>query len=101
VRIERNAESPNDSSSITKSIEMDFSGSTWELRGFLRTEDISDFAGLWMREDGESPALAFDNMQSRQLNSTTGSSDRSIRLPVRSEAKKLFFGALLAGTGKT
>jgi hypothetical protein len=101
VRIERTAESPNDFSSITKSIEMDFSGATLELRGFLRTEDVSDFAGLWMREDGESPALAFDNMQNRQLNGTTGWSEYSIRLPVRSEARKLFFGALLSGTGKT
>jgi len=27
--------------------------------------------------------------------------ERPLRLPVRSEAKKLFFGALLSGTGKT
>ena len=100
VRIERTSGSPNNFSTITKSIEMDFSGASVELRGFLRTEDVSDFAGLWMREDGESSALAFDNMQSRQLKGTTGWSEYSISLPVRSEARKLFFGFLLSGTGK-
>lgn len=100
VRIARNAESPNNFSTVTKSIEMDFSGATVELRGFLRTEDVSDFAGLWMREDDESSVVAFDNMQSRHLNGTTAWTAYSIRLPIRSEARKLFFGVLLAGTGR-
>ena len=100
VRIARNAESPNNFSTVTKSVEMDFSGATVELRGFLRTEEVSDFAGLWMREDGESSGLAFDNMQSRRLNGTTAWTAYSISLPVHSEARKLFFGVLLAGTGK-
>lgn len=101
ARIERKAESPNDFSALTKFLEMDFSGETLELRGFLRTEDVSDLAGLWMREDGQSPALAFDNMQSRQLKGTTAWTEYSISLPVSSEAKTLFFGVLLSGTGKT
>ena len=100
VRIERTSESPNNFSTITKSIEMDFSGASLELRGFLRTEEVSDFVGLWMREDGESPALAFDNMQGRQLKGTTGWSEYSISLPISSQARKLFFGFLLSGTGK-
>ena len=101
ARIERQAGSPRDFSVLTKFLEMNFSGVTVELRGFLRTEDVSDFAGLWMREDGESPALAFDNMQSRQLKGTTAWTEYSISLPVRSEARTLFFGVLLSGTGKT
>ncbi len=71
ARIERNATSANDFSTITKSIPIDFAGAEIELRGYLRTEAVSGFAGLWMREDGEKPALAFDNMQSRQLKGTT------------------------------
>jgi hypothetical protein len=100
ARIERNAHSPNNSSTITKSLEMDFSGTTIELRGYLRTEDVSDFVGLWMREDGETPAVAFDNMQDRKLRGTTAWTEYSISLPVHSEARKLFFGVLLSGTGK-
>jgi C-terminal processing protease CtpA/Prc len=100
ARIERNADSLSDFSTITKSLEMDFSGATIELRGFLRTEDVSNFVGLWMREDGETAALAFENMQNRQIRGTTAWTEYSISLPVHSEARKLFFGVLLSGTGK-
>ena len=100
ARIERNADSPASASVLTKSIPINFSGTSIELRGFLRTEDVSDFAGLWMREDGESSGLAFDNMQSRQLKGTTNWTEYSITLPLKSEARQLFFGALVVGTGK-
>ncbi|HWY44756.1 MAG TPA: S41 family peptidase [Candidatus Sulfotelmatobacter sp.] len=100
ARIERGSDSLGDFSTITGSLEMDFSGQAIELRGFLRTENVSDFVGLWMREDGETPALAFDNMQNRQIRGTTPWTEYSIRLPVHSEAKKLLFGVLLSGTGK-
>jgi hypothetical protein len=100
ARIERNAASPNQFSTLTKSIPVNFTGSKIELRGFLRTEEASDFVGLWLREDGESPNLAFDNMQARRLRGTTGWTEYSIVLPVHKEATQLFFGVLLAGTGK-
>src|SRR5450631_1324890 len=100
ARIERNPDSPSDFSTITKSIPVDFSGATVELRGFLRTEDVSGFVGLWMREDGEAPSLAFDNMQSRQLKGTTEWKEYSITLPIHPEARQLFLGVLVAGTGK-
>ena len=100
ARIERRLDGLSNFSTITKSIPIEFSGATIELRGFLRTEDVSDFVGLWMREDGESPSLAFDNMQNRQLKGTTAWSEYSIKLPVHPEATQLFFGVLLAGSGK-
>jgi hypothetical protein len=55
ARLERNSESSGNFSSIVKSIPMNFSGMTLELKGFLRTEDVSGFVGLWMREDGDTP----------------------------------------------
>ncbi len=100
ARIERQPDSPSTFSSITKSIPIDFAGQNIELRGFLRTEDASDFVGLWMREDGDSPGLAFDNMQALQLKGTTDWKEYSITLPVHPEARQLFFGVLVAGTGK-
>ena len=45
ARIERQAGSPRDFSVLTKFLEMNFSGVTVELRGFLRTEAVSDFRG--------------------------------------------------------
>jgi C-terminal processing protease CtpA/Prc len=101
LRIERTNSSPEAFSSVVKSIPMDFAGTTIELRGFLRTENVSEFSGLWMREDGDTPTLAFDNMQNRHVNGTTPWTEYSISLPVHREAKQLFFGVLQGGTGKT
>jgi len=67
ARIDRPSDDSNHFSTITKSIPIEFSATTLEFRGYLRTENVSEFAGLWMREDGDSGMLQFDNMQSRQL----------------------------------
>jgi hypothetical protein len=80
---------------------VDFTGTRIEFRGFLKTEDVSEFMGLWMRVDGEAPNLAFDSMQSRQLKGTRDWTEYSIALPVNPQAKQLYFGVLMAGTGKT
>jgi C-terminal processing protease CtpA/Prc len=100
VRLERDSESGQGFSTITKSIPVDFAGSRVELRGYLRTENVSGFAGLWMREDGDTPTLAFDNMQRQGLKGTTEWTEYSINLPLHTEARQLFFGVLVAGTGK-
>jgi len=81
ARLERNAESPLEFSTITKSIPMDFTGSTITLRGYLRTEDVSGFVGLWMREDGERPGLAFDNMENQHVRGSTPWTEYTITLP--------------------
>jgi hypothetical protein len=100
VRLERNTSSPEMFSTITKAIPIDFSGNTVEYRGFLKTENVSEFTGLWLREDGTGGPVAFDNMQQRRINSTREWTEYSITLPLRREAMELFFGVLLSGTGK-
>jgi hypothetical protein len=103
ARIERKSDSPGTFTYISRFIPMNFSGTSIELRGFLRTEDVSGFAGLWMREDGESGesrVLEFDNMEDRGLKGTTTWYEYSITLPVRPEAKRLLFGVIVTGTGK-
>src|SRR5437867_2284938 len=99
VRLERNMSSPDMFSTITKAIGIDFSGSTVEYRGFLRTENVSEFTGLWLREDGTGGPVAFDNMQQRRINGTREWTEYSITLPLRPEARQLYFGVLLSGTG--
>src|SRR6266571_3480527 len=100
ARLERQADSPGAFSTLHRAIAMDFAGTTVELRGFLRTEQVSLLAGLWMREDGEAPTLAFDNMANRPVKGTTEWTEYSIKLPVHPDARQLFFGALLVGSGK-
>jgi C-terminal processing protease CtpA/Prc len=100
ARIERNADSPAAFSNLGALIPIDFPGTTIELRGFLRTQDVKNFAGLWMREDGAFiKNLAFDNMQSQQVKGTSDWTEYMIRLPLRTEARELAIGALLSGTG--
>jgi hypothetical protein len=100
VRLERNATSPSTFSTITMSTPMDFAGTRIEWRGFLRSEDVSDYLGLWMRQDGDTPGLAFDNMQQRQVKGTHDWTEYSITLPLHRDAKQLYFGVLVGGTGK-
>jgi hypothetical protein len=100
LRIERAANSSGTFSTATLAVPIDFSGKTIEMRGFLRTEDVTGFVGLWMREDGDNPSLAFDNMDARQLKGTTEWKEYSIRLPLHPDANRLYFGVLLTGTGK-
>jgi C-terminal processing protease CtpA/Prc len=100
ARIERSADSPGAFSNFRVHIPIDFLGTTIELRGFLRTRDVKDFAGLWMREDGAvAKNLALDNMQSQQVKGTRDWTEYAIRLPLHPEARELVLGALLSGTG--
>jgi hypothetical protein len=100
VRLARDAKSAENISSLTKAIPIDFAGDRIELRGFLRLEDVSGFAGFWLRQDGDGPGLAFDNMQQRQLKGTHPWAEYSIVLPLHPEANDLVFGVLVSGTGK-
>lgn len=99
VRIERDSNSGGSFSAITKAIPIDFAGASVELRGYLRIRNVTGFAGLWLREDGAVRNLAFDNMQSRHLSGTSDWSEYSVKLPLRPNATKLYFGVLLADTG--
>ncbi len=101
ARLQRDGTSTNNFSSITIGIPVDFTGNRIEFRGFLKSEDVSEFFGLWIREDGNGSAVAFDNMQARQVKGTHDWTEYSISLPIRAEAKQLVFGVLSVGTGTT
>ena len=100
LRIERKADAPDQFTAVTRMLPIDFAGGRLELSGFLRTENVAGFAGLWMRQDGDSGVVAFDNMESRRLNGTTGWTEYSITLPLAPGAKRLFLGVLAAGGGR-
>jgi hypothetical protein len=85
---------------IGSAIRVDFTGTKVELRGYLRTENVSGFAGLWLRVDGESEMLALDNMQNQQLNGTHDWQEFAVSLPLDEKATGLNFGALISGSGK-
>ena len=81
ARLDRNSRSPEMFSTITNSVPVDFGGKTIEWRGFVRTEDVSGFTGLWMREDADTGPVAFDNMQQRQISGTRNWTEYSVTSP--------------------
>jgi len=70
------------------------------LSGFVNSQDVVGWAGLWMRVDQGKDAIAFDNMQGRPIKGTTNWQRYDVVLDVPSEATGISFGILLAGTGE-
>ena len=82
----------------------DYLGKIVRLKGIIKSENINDWAGMWMRVDGvtkkgKREVLAFDNMQSRPIKGTTGWKEYTIVLEVPEESTNLAYGVLLSGTG--
>jgi hypothetical protein len=78
----------------------DFSGKRVRMTGYVRSEDVTDWAGLWMRVDGsQKQPLAFDNMQGRPIKGTTDWTQYQVVLDVPESADEIAFGVLLTGKG--
>jgi hypothetical protein len=45
----------------------DYRGKRLRLSGYVKAEKIDQWAGLWMRIDGENKTLGFDNMENRGI----------------------------------
>ena len=99
ARLERGPESPEKFSALTRILPIDFTGQQIELLGYLRLKDISEFAGLWMREDGEGNTVAFESMEKDRVNGTRDWAEYRIKLPLQPAARRLVFGVLTSGTG--
>jgi hypothetical protein len=66
----------------------------------VKSQDVGNWAGLWMRVDGTgSRLLAFDNMASRPIKGTSDWHRYEVVLDAAEEATKLNFGVLLDGSG--
>ncbi|MFN0174278.1 MAG: S41 family peptidase [Saprospiraceae bacterium] len=86
---------------FSRSFPADFEGKTITLKGWIKTENVSQdgFAGLWMRLDGESGVVGFDNMQQIGLNGDNGWRPYTIDLDYSQEAQTIVVGGLLVGSG--
>lgn len=76
-------------------------GQRVRMSGYLRSRDVGDWAGLWMRVDGaKGEVLSFDNMQERAVKNTTDWTQYEIVLDVPEASQQIAFGVLLSGTGQ-
>lgn len=100
VRIDRTPASSAQFSGILTSIPIDFGGKTIELRGFIRSKEVTGFAAFWIREDTASGPMEFASMQQKNpVLGTTGWSEHSVSVPVNPNAERLVFGFLQSGAG--
>lgn len=78
-----------------------FSGSRVKLTGYLKTENVSGFAGIWIRTDGRGGVLQLNNMRPVGLMGTTDWKQYSVELPYDPvKTTNVLIGGLLAGKGK-
>jgi hypothetical protein len=79
----------------------EYRGKRLRLTGYVKSEGVADWAGLWVRVDGaEKTSLAFDNMMDRKIEGTTDWMKYSVALDVPEDAAAIAFGVLMAGKGQ-
>ncbi|EHQ28536.1 peptidase S41 [Mucilaginibacter paludis DSM 18603] len=84
--------------SMAFGIPQTFKGKEIELRGYLKMENVSGWAGFWLKIEG---TQAFNNMQTQNLHGTADWTEYSIKLPYNDEeATNIAGGAVLSGQGK-
>jgi hypothetical protein len=77
-----------------------YQGNRVRLSGLVKSEEVTSWAGLWMRVDKGKEMLAFDNMQKRAIKGTTGWQHYEVILQVPKDATAVSFGILLNGAGQ-
>lgn len=76
-------------------------GQRVRFRARVRTQDVSGWAGLWMRVDAPNgKRLAFYNSQDKPIKGTTDWQERSVVLDVPADADAILFGVIDGGTGQ-
>ena len=78
----------------------DYVGKRVRLRAWVRSQDVADSAGIWMRVDKDKTKVAFDNMQNRAIKGTLPWKQYDVVLDVPQDATGVFFGILLSGSGE-
>jgi hypothetical protein len=76
-----------------------YAGKRVRLRASVKAEEVSDWAGLWMRVDKGSTVASFDNMMDRPIKGTTTWQTYEVILDVPQDATGIAFGILLNKSG--
>lgn len=79
-----------------------YAGKRVRLRGWVKSQEVDDWAGLWMRVDKgrETETVAFDNMVDRGIKGAHPWSTYDVLLDVPADATSINFGILLTGAGE-
>ena len=81
-----------------------FLGKRVRLSGYMKSENVNEWAGLWFRVDVDTVAVSFDNMhdgkKNKSISGTKAWEKFEIVLDVPLNSTRLAYGALLVGTGQ-
>jgi hypothetical protein len=75
-------------------------GKRVRFSGFVKSQEVGSWAGLWMRVDQGKDMIAFDNMQDRPIKGTTDWQRYDVVLSVPEDSTGISFGILLDGAGR-
>ena len=75
-------------------------GERVRLSGVVKSQEVAEWAGLWVRVDKGKETVAFDNMQDRAIKGTTDWRRYEVVLDVPKDATGIALGILLTGTGE-
>jgi hypothetical protein len=77
-----------------------YKGKRVRLSGFVKSQGVVSWAGLWMRVDQGKDMVAIDNMQDRPVKGTTDWQRYDVVLNVPPDSTGISFGILLDGAGE-
>lgn len=80
----------------------DYARKRVRFSGYVKAREVQEWAGLWMRVDGEGDppqTLAFDNMKGRPIQGSKDWARYDVVLDVRRDATRIYVGILLHGRG--
>jgi hypothetical protein len=76
-------------------------GQRIRFRAFVKTQDVSGWAGLWMRVDNRAGrSVAFYNSVDKPIKGSTDWQERSVVLDVPQDAGMIVFGVIASGKGQ-
>ena len=78
----------------------EYVGKRVRLRAWVQSQDVADWAGVWMRVDKERTTVSFDNMQNRPIKGTQQWKQCEVVLDVPQDSTGMFFGIVLSGSGE-
>lgn len=87
--------------SIAYRIPAYYHGKTIRLEGYIKISNVAaGFAGLLLRIDGNGKSMAFDNMESQNLNGTHDWKKYAISFQYPKGAEELYVAGILVGSGE-
>jgi hypothetical protein len=102
--IKSKSQSPENFGTIVQTFSAEsYLGKRVRMSAYVKADNITSWAGLWMRVDGEGKdeiSLSFDNMQSRPIKGTLDWKKYEIVLDIPQKSKSITFGILLDGPGQ-